>query len=462
MPVDYNVNIKNPFEAFREVVQTQYAMEDRDRMNAEYNRQQQAMAQQQAQQAQMQQRMREAQADMQSIYENPTAKGIYRMQMLYPDLGKQIEPQLSAMSAKVKENAIGNVSRVYSAMQSGNTAAAKKELQLQIDAARSSGDENSASQAEALLEQIDSDPNRVTTSTGFLLSQLMGPEKFAENLKAAGTYRKEQELLPSESKKAASEANLAHAVSIYGEQSASAELAMKGVKIKEIEEEIGIKKEANRIAAMNAQNAREGNSIKRQEQMIQLEEKRRALNEKVLDRFTDGQAVVSDVDNAISTAQRLLDMPQNVWGSAAGPVSSRMPTVSQETADFEALLAQLKSQAFLTQVKKMAGTGPLAVAEGEKLERSMSALDLSQSPESLRKNVGEIQRQLGKMRDNYVKKYGITAPEIDMTSAGGVAPTGLVRRQSQAPMSAGLPDSPQAADQMQAGNPPPGAVRRIR
>jgi hypothetical protein len=133
--------------------------------------------------------------------------------------------------------------------------------------------------------------------------------------------------------------------------------------------------------------------------------------------------VLADTDNVLNTADRLLanygkdkkgkidpTKPNNVVRSATGAVESRLPTIFQSTADFEALLESMESQAFLSQVNKMRGLGALTEREGGRLTSALGSLRLTQSPEQLGRNILEIQRLMLKGRAELEKKYGVSVP----------------------------------------------------
>ena len=188
------------------------------------------------------------------------------------------------------------------------------------------------------------------------------------------------------------------------------------------EQDIIIAKENARIAALNAAQAKETNTLKRlelQQKIDDAKEKRDAADR-------DQKATVAnqsaDIDNFLNTAQRILNTPNNVIESATGPVASRLPTLSADVSDFEALVEALGSQAFIAQIPKIKGTGSLSEKEGDKLQASLQTLSLKQSPARLIENVKEAVRLLMKVRENISVKYGIPAPPLDVPARRPEAP----------------------------------------
>jgi len=131
----------------------------------------------------------------------------------------------------------------------------------------------------------------------------------------------------------------------------------------------------------------------------------------------------ADIDNFLNTAARILQTPKDVIASATGPVASRLPTLSADVSDFEALVEALGSQAFIAQIPKIKGTGSLSEKEGDKLQASLQTLSLKQSPARLIENVTEAVRLLKKVRENISVKYGVPALPLDVPASTEVIVT---------------------------------------
>jgi len=139
------------------------------------------------------------------------------------------------------------------------------------------------------------------------------------------------------------------------------------------------------------------------------------------------------MDNMLNTADRILKTPKSVVGSAAGPVSARMPTISQDTADFEELVTTLGSQSFLAQIPNIKGMGALSNAEGEKLQAALQNFSLRQSPERLLENVREAQRLIMKGRSTLAKRTGMpdSIPDTPAASPSGANIEALLKKYGQ-------------------------------
>lgn len=175
------------------------------------------------------------------------------------------------------------------------------------------------------------------------------------------------------------------------------------------------------LKVLEARMRKEDNELKRQDLQLKIEEQQ----QKLLDAKRNKETVANEkeaglesarmnVDNMLNTVARVVKTPQSVIESATGPVDQMLPTLSQDTADFEELVTTLGSQAFLSQIPLIKGMGQLSNAEGEKLQAALQNFSLRQSPKRLKENLAEAQRLLMKARANIAKQYGKpdSAPDV--------------------------------------------------
>lgn len=189
------------------------------------------------------------------------------------------------------------------------------------------------------------------------------------------------------------------------------------------EQDIIIAKENARIAALNAAQAKETNTLKRLELQQKIDDSKEKRDAADRDQKATVANQSADIDNFLNTAARILQTPKNVIASATGPVASRLPTLSADVSDFEALVEALGSQAFIAQIPKIKGTGSLSEKEGDKLQASLQTLSLKQSPARLIENVTEAVRLLKKVRENISVKYGVPALPLDVPASTEVTVT---------------------------------------
>lgn len=375
----------------------------------------QVLKQQEQQQARQQQMLNA----FGEVSKNPTVSGVTSLMMQYPEIAEKFNPMLNSLTEQQKTNAIRQVSDVFMALGNGKREMAMEILQEQADALRNAGDEQGARSAERRREMIESaetgklGDDHVKATAAMFLAGAMGPEKFLEVYEG---------LLKMDSTVSEAQATAAKAATAakFAESDAALDLQKKGWDITKIQNDIEVSKQNARIAAMNAQIARETNDLKRQELALKVQDAQMERDEKVRNKATEALKTAESIDNMLSTAQMILNAPKLVWYSATGPVASKLPTITAETADFEEQVETLKSQAFIQQVKAMragvgsTGLGQLTEKEGAKLESAMQSLSLRQSSDRLRSNVQEIQRLLLKARKGLETQYGVPLPISDL------------------------------------------------
>jgi hypothetical protein len=209
---------------------------------------------------------------------------------------------------------------------------------------------------------------------------------------------------------------------------------MQGWNIAKIQSDIDIAKQNARIAAINAQIGRESNAIKIRELQLKLQETEQKRDESVRAKLTEASTAAAQSDNLLNTVEKALKMSTagkdksgkpiftGTITSATGPVSSRMPTISQDVADFEETIDTLGSQITMSRIGEMKGA--LSDKDLATLKSSLQSLSLRQSPQRLVENLVEIQRLTQKARKNTMDKFGAPASlSIPDTPAAEPSPT---------------------------------------
>ena len=414
-PFNYMLNVPDPTQSVMGGVQN--ALNISNMMSQRNLAEQQALALQKARETQAQ-----MDSDLGALSKNPTPSALASMMVKYPSLSENFKKTYDVLSSEQKDSRIKQASQVYAAMQAGKPEVAQQLLLEQAAAARNTGMEQDAQAAETVAELVKLNPATAETSTGLLLASAMGPDKFAETFTKLQGERREAELQPSKLTESQAKAQKAAVEARFAESGAALDLQKKGWDITKIQEDIKISKQNAGIAALNAQISREGNQIKREENQLKLRDMIDKRDEAVRTKAADLESARTNMDNMLNTADRILKTPIGVVGSAAGPVSSRMPTLSQDTADFEALVETLGSQSFMAQIPNIKGMGALSNAEGEKLQAALQNFSLRQSPERLLENVREAQRLVMKARKNMTARSGLpeTIPDTpDVRTLGG-------------------------------------------
>lgn len=408
-PINYNINMGNPFASSLQGFQAGGAIRAQD-------------IEQQQKQAAMQQQQ-QLQADLAAITRNPNAgaQDYAELMTKYPQLSEHFKRSWDVLDTDQKQKKIGSASQVYAAINSGRPDIAQDLLATQIEAARNSGNEEEAKATEAILAMVKTSPESAKTTVAITLAAT-DPEKFAETFSKLGAENRALDKAPAELKEANAKAEKAAVDARFAESMAVKDLEKAGWDIKKIQNDIQVSKENSRIAAMNAQIGREANQVKREELQIKRDEAIQKRDDGIRAKTADIESARANIDNFLNTAHRILNTSPGVVESAMGPVSSKMPTLSQDTADFEALIENIDAQAFLAQIPNMKGMGALSDAEGLKVTKALQNFSLKQSPKSLTENVREAQRLLLKARKNLADKYGVpeNIPDTPAASVPGM------------------------------------------
>lgn len=351
-------------------------------------------------------------AELQNLSNNPTVEGVNRYMALNPAIGDKMKPLLESLTDQQKQNYIKQVNDVYAPMVSGRKDIAIENLDKHLEASRNSGNKQAVTSLETMKKMIESadtgqtGDNLAIIGLGSYLSGAMGPENFAKTYGGLGQERRETEEAPSKLSESKSKAESAAVKAKFAESEAVSDLQKKGWDITKIQEDVKIAKENARIAAMNSRISQETNNIKR----LELSDKREAAiierNQAVRDKASEAESALSKVDNMISTIDRAQKTPESVIKRVSGPMASKTPTMSPESANFEELINTMGSQAFVSQIAAMKGMGALSDAEGKKLQASMQNFSLRQSPERLMENIAEMKKMMEKAKANIQKRYG--------------------------------------------------------
>ena len=226
-PINYNIQVKNPFEASLQGVQA----------GMQIGAQADAIKQQQLQRQQQQQ----LQQDLGTLASNPNAgaQDYASMMVKYPQLADHFKKSWDVLSADQQQSKLSHTTQVYAALQSGNPDVAVDLLNKQSQAFANSGKKEDAQAASHLAQMIQLDPNTAKTTAGLMLSSIMGPDKFASTFATLGDQQRAQDQAP---------ATLA---------TKEAEATIKGVEAKNAPQKTALDN-ANTLSQINERSARLG------------------------------------------------------------------------------------------------------------------------------------------------------------------------------------------------------------
>lgn len=408
-PINYSAQIANPMQAAVQGLQLGSGMRQ---MEMEQAARAQALQHQQAQQQ-----------ALQGLYSNPNAgyQDYARVAMMMPkDQAESIRKSWDVLDKGQQQSELSYNMQVMSALKA-NPQVGIDLLNQRAEAAKNGGKMDQYQVYNAMAQAAQKDPLAVANHVGILTAAVPGAKDALEGFTKIGGEQRAADLHPALVAKGQSEAQTKAVEAKYADSMAAQDLAKKGWDITKLQEDIKINKFNSQIAAMNAATAKETNALKRDELRLQIQDKIEKRDSAIREKAADVESARADMDNFLNTADRILKTPKSVVGNATGPMDARIPTMRDSTADFEALVETLGSQAFMAQIPKMKGTGALSEGEGKKLQASLQNLSLTQSPEQLISNVTEAARLIQKGRSLLAKKAGIPDTVPDTPSA---APAG--------------------------------------
>lgn len=432
-PIDYGVEVADPTKAFLGAFQAGASIQ-------EARLKQQKQEKEQANQVLIQQGFTKLRGP------DATAADYANLSMMLPETqAKAVRESFNMLSGERQQTALQQSGQVFSAFKAGRPEIAISYLENQIAAKRNSKDEEGAKFLETWRDVAKENPKATEDYFGFIISQIPGGDKvinsaisLSQEGRAAGKGPSELKEAVAKAEEAVVKAQVAvdtaptevarlRAVSAlevvkaeFARANAVLDVQKKGVDIRKTEEDIIINKENARIAALNAAQAKETNLLKREELQQKINESTEKRDQTNRDQQANLANQTADIDNFINTAVRIKQTPKNIIEAATGPIASRLPTTNKDVSDFESLVETLGSQAFLTQIPKIKGTGGLSEAEGNKLQASLQNLSLKQSPDRLIENVNESVRLLEKARANLAIRAGTAAPPSDVPARNEV------------------------------------------
>lgn len=288
-PMNYMLDVKNPFQIALSGVEAGLGISN-------------AMdkAAQQQQQLQLQKQM---QTDLGVLASNPnpTAQDFAQITTKYPSLAEHFKNTWNMLNTDQQQTRLSQASQIFAALNAGQPDIASKLAADQAAAFKNSGQDKDAQAMDTLSQLITKSPETAKTSTGLLLSSILGPEKFATTY---STLAK----LPSEVAKGQAEATKAGYEAANTPQRLDLENRFKGSEIRNLDSQIGDR--AARLA------------LDRDKLQSETELKLYELNQKSTSLDGDGRKLVNDsVVSSVAADQaagQMVDLANRLDGESAG------------------------------------------------------------------------------------------------------------------------------------------------
>jgi hypothetical protein len=418
-PFNYTINTGNAVDSFAGGYNRQMGM----MANAEEFRKAQKLAD--AQQIANEQAI-ERQREFAEVAANPTADKVRRLMIKNPTLHEGLGKAMSSMSDQEKQSTLETSYSVLSALEKDHESAALEVVDRQISAAKQSKDADRLQRFEILRNSIQSNPNAVRFMLKGAMFANMGGDKYAEAMSKLEKNDRDAELQPGLVKKGMADASEAEAKASSAATDAKYADEKARTDIGNTRSQIEDRKFDQRIKVMESALKREDNALKREELQIKLDEARMKRDESQRGKVADYETARASVDNFLDTSARLKKNP--MLSRVLGPIEGKFNTapLSNEAADAVALIDTLKSQAFLSQVSSMKGTGALSEKEGAKLESALTSLSRVQSEKQFLENLAVAEGILSKVKENAANRSGVQ-PKQDEQKSAPVANDALAR-----------------------------------
>lgn len=142
-----------------------------------------------------------------SAKQSPTAQDFAGITIKYPQLAEHFKNTWSMLNQDQQTARLGQATQVFAALNAGKPDIAKQLLDEQTAALHNSGQEQDAKTTETLAKLVEMSPETAKTSTGLLLSSILGPDKFATTFSTLAKLPGEVQQGEANARKATYEAN---------------------------------------------------------------------------------------------------------------------------------------------------------------------------------------------------------------------------------------------------------------
>lgn len=173
-PMNYMLDVQKPFDGALQGIQAGLGLSN-------------AMDQSAARQQELQQKQfaleqqKQMQGDLAKLSQNPnpTAQDFASITTKYPTLAEHFKNTWSMLNTDQQQSRLSQASQVYAALNAGKPDIAAQLAADQAVAFKNAGQENDYKAMDTLSKLIQQSPETAKTSTGLLLSSVLGPEKFS-------------------------------------------------------------------------------------------------------------------------------------------------------------------------------------------------------------------------------------------------------------------------------------------
>lgn len=365
---------------------------------------------QQTQLEQQQLQQQQLRTDMAALSANPTPQAIAQMSIKYPQLSEQFKRSYDMLDSAQQQSRLNASVPIFAAIQNGRPELAAQQLRERAAALTNSGQEGEAKQITAMADMVEQHPETARLTIGTLLAGVMGPDKFAATFQTLSQENRAQEQAPGALRKVNADATAAESDAVtkgvqakFAEPQALKDLELKGWNIKAIQEDIGYKKEANRIAAMNAAANKAGNDLKREELSLKVQEARAALDDKIRTKAADYEAGQATLQDALNLLTEIRSDPDTL-AAATGSLAFRGAIPGTKARTVAGKIEQLQNTLAASNLDKLKGA--MSDKDIAFLKNIASNLDRYQSESGFVGELGKVEEILIRSEKQMRNKFG--------------------------------------------------------
>lgn len=214
-PINYTAMQADPGQALMQGMKTGMTL---DAISMDKRQQE---AQLQAQKAQI-----DGQRALQMVLSNPnaTAQDYGAVAAMNPKFRESIKDQWDRMDSTKQQTALGDASRLHSALSSGRADVALELVETQLKAAENSGDQKRAAGIKMYRDMIREAPDYARTMIGASMAAMPGGDKYFTSVKTQGEEARSAEAAPAELAKKKADATKAMVEARYAEPKIRAEV----------------------------------------------------------------------------------------------------------------------------------------------------------------------------------------------------------------------------------------------
>lgn len=268
-------------------------------------------------------------------------------------------------------------------------------------------------------EQGTVDPEglqNVIMMTGTTLASVPGAENMFNALSTREDVLKKRQMAPEEIKEAKANATVAANTANFAELTSVANLAEMGLDVSEQLDDPTMQEAVQKLATLKRREAEATSSLELRDLQLKVYNQEKAINDVAAERANEINTLGSRISTTIAQVNKIKNLGEvgdtfgTVLQQATGPIGSRLITLDEDVANFEAALEVLDSQVFLNNVDQMRGLGTLTDAEGQRLSNASGSLSLRQGPEQFEKELNQIIKLLELADKRRLEKYPDAVP----------------------------------------------------